>query len=1267
MPKKNQVKVDVIVDDKGTMKKSAVGAHSVDRRLKGAAQASSGASKNFSKMAQGISGGLVPAYATLAASLFALDAVYRALSSAADLRILQEGQLAFAKSTGQAMNAVAGAVQRATQFQVSFKEAAQASAIAASAGFGTSQIVALGKAANDAAKVLGRSVPDAFDRLIRGVVKAEPEVLDELGIILRLDDAAERYALQMNLTASELTVFEKQQAVLNDVLDQAENKFGAVADSIDPNPWTQLGVALEKVKDDFAIMISSVLEPIATFLSGNAYAALAAMGVFISSIMKGLIPSYAEQSARFVESQNAQQLEIDQTIAKLNELKTAQAGGTEALGMAEGRAQGLAQKAAPAGKRTTLGKLQRGQVISAKQASKEILRVEQLKNKRIEGLTRKQTADYVRHLKTIEAESKVSTKKMEWTWQGFKLKSKITFKSIGLSWKATMMSMQTYTTIASRAMSVAMSAMGWIGIITMVYQGLMAWKDSTKEVDEAQERLKAKTDDLTKTYKDLAYTFDEMSKKMDDVRDSWISAEAETLYYSNTLKNIPIEDTIDLLETLDGKAVPKELRDVLQETFDNMKKIVPAVRELSVEMDTNELKKYVDEFKRYSLAVQEIAGHYKTAGEAETKWKKAQKDRIEGLIKSDYKKELRELVTLVKSLTVTTEDEKRISEGKTEALSDEAKKMVKYRAELEFILDLRYKELEVQRETIALAYEEGNLYKFQKNALAELKAERQEFVKIADMQNKVDAARKAMGEFGEMRIGTKWDDMEYKLRAKAGKEYEFAESQVAVARLEFEQQIEKARLVSLNNLKDQWIAGMDEVVNAIAAGMQKGIMGMLKGEKNIKEVAVDMLKGVGDVMAKRLSESMTENIMSFMPETKAEKSRKAEAKLVDEKQTALITANDQLKEVTQTSIDVQKQQSERALLLIKAMDENTTATKENTHQLGGGGTVGSVQALANLEERRSGMNFLQRGADPLRDVEKVEKWKEYLGEDSTAWTGGKKIGGQSFGKWMESQYDTKERADITPEIRGKALDKLGSLEYMSGTGLAAGDIPEGAMAEFLKAATDPGSIYVHDTHLEALISDLAGGSGGKGKLAPLGIGKGKDTEDGPTGAGEDDALTVDISEGSGDVLSGKLGSSLGGMFGDMFGGLTDMFSGMFGGGGGFMSLFGFASGGYVGKKGVQFFGKGGKVKGFGKDTVPAMLSPGEMVLTPSQLKGLGGSVNNTSITVNMGAGETVQTDVQGNKTQGKLLAMAITGAVTKEIAKQKKPGGTLWVGGPRGY
>ena len=85
---KNKIYIDVVVDDKGTTERVAVSAKKLgialneagkggltaDRRLKGAAQASANGTKNFSKMAQGISGGLVPAYATLAAQVFAVSA-----------------------------------------------------------------------------------------------------------------------------------------------------------------------------------------------------------------------------------------------------------------------------------------------------------------------------------------------------------------------------------------------------------------------------------------------------------------------------------------------------------------------------------------------------------------------------------------------------------------------------------------------------------------------------------------------------------------------------------------------------------------------------------------------------------------------------------------------------------------------------------------------------------------------------------------------------------------------------------------------------------------------------------------------------------------------------------------------------------------------------------------------------------------------------------------------------------------------------------------
>ena len=95
MAKSRKVFIDVVVDDKGTTKRVAVNAkklgielegtgksaQTADRNLKGAARTSSNATKNFSKMAQGISGGLVPAYATLAAQVFAITAAFNFLKS----------------------------------------------------------------------------------------------------------------------------------------------------------------------------------------------------------------------------------------------------------------------------------------------------------------------------------------------------------------------------------------------------------------------------------------------------------------------------------------------------------------------------------------------------------------------------------------------------------------------------------------------------------------------------------------------------------------------------------------------------------------------------------------------------------------------------------------------------------------------------------------------------------------------------------------------------------------------------------------------------------------------------------------------------------------------------------------------------------------------------------------------------------------------------------------------------------------------------------
>ena len=234
--------IEIEVTDKGSLKKLGRDAKRTgkdigsvakntaesDRRLKSLSNQTSGASKAFSKQAQTISGGLVPIYATLAAQVFAVSAAFRFLQEASDFKNLIAGQEAYGAFTGTMYKKISTDIRAATNAQISYAEASQAAAIGISSGLNASQLTQLGTAAANVSLILGRDVTDSFNRLIRGVTKAEPELLDELGIVLRLDPALRNYAAGLNKTKEELNAFERSQAVAAEVIGQAEEKFNGV-------------------------------------------------------------------------------------------------------------------------------------------------------------------------------------------------------------------------------------------------------------------------------------------------------------------------------------------------------------------------------------------------------------------------------------------------------------------------------------------------------------------------------------------------------------------------------------------------------------------------------------------------------------------------------------------------------------------------------------------------------------------------------------------------------------------------------------------------------------------------------------------------------------------------------------------------------------------------------------------------------------------------------------------------------------------------------
>jgi hypothetical protein len=261
----------------------------LNRNFKGASQQSSNASKNFSKMAQGITGGLVPAYATLAANVFAITAAFRFLSDAANFRILTEGAREYATITGESLSLITSRLQEATGQQLAFSEAAQSVAIARAAGVTTDQISRLGELAKNASIALGRDLTDSLNRLIRGVTKAEPELLDELGIILRLEIATEKYAEQMGIAGRKLSIFEKSQAVVNEVLAQGEEKFGQFNTEL--NAFSQLAKSFDDLLNNIKFSLSGVAEFIAKTLSKNVIALAGAFTLLGTGILRAVMPT----------------------------------------------------------------------------------------------------------------------------------------------------------------------------------------------------------------------------------------------------------------------------------------------------------------------------------------------------------------------------------------------------------------------------------------------------------------------------------------------------------------------------------------------------------------------------------------------------------------------------------------------------------------------------------------------------------------------------------------------------------------------------------------------------------------------------------------------------------------------------------------------------------------------------------------------------------------------------------------------------------------
>jgi len=229
--------------------------------------------KSFSKMQQtmdggGGAGGLVRAYALLAANVFALSMAFGVLSRAAQVDTLTDSMKRLEEVGGQSVRAIAKGLQEASGSGLDFAEAMRSTSLALSAGFDSTAITELGEVARNAAVSLGRPMGDALDRIFRGVIKVEPELLDEIGLFVRVREAAAKYASTLGLAASELTEMQRRQAFANEAISQGQEKFAAFGD-IETDQFSQLAASFSDIAQSALSLINWGIKPLIDLLIGS--------------------------------------------------------------------------------------------------------------------------------------------------------------------------------------------------------------------------------------------------------------------------------------------------------------------------------------------------------------------------------------------------------------------------------------------------------------------------------------------------------------------------------------------------------------------------------------------------------------------------------------------------------------------------------------------------------------------------------------------------------------------------------------------------------------------------------------------------------------------------------------------------------------------------------------------------------------------------------------------------------------------------------------
>lgn len=255
---------------------------------RGVAGSTGASARDFAKESEGLSG-LVRVYATFAANVYVAAAAFSALSKAMDTSNMVQGLNQLGAASGVSLGTLSKRLVDATDGAISLRQGMQSVAQASAAGISSNMILNLGEGAKKASQALGVDMSDALSRIMRGVTKLEPELLDEIGIFTKLDESTRKYAITLGKASGSLTDFERRQGFAIAVQDELNKKFGEL--KIDANPYSKLLATVQNLAQSGLELVNKVMVPIVGLLASAPMALAGVLGLIGINLLGKTIPA----------------------------------------------------------------------------------------------------------------------------------------------------------------------------------------------------------------------------------------------------------------------------------------------------------------------------------------------------------------------------------------------------------------------------------------------------------------------------------------------------------------------------------------------------------------------------------------------------------------------------------------------------------------------------------------------------------------------------------------------------------------------------------------------------------------------------------------------------------------------------------------------------------------------------------------------------------------------------------------------------------------